>query len=276
MTPGARSAKPEAKYHWKADESVSKGLRRIVREQFEIAIWQLAENTASLDKAVHEARKCIKKIRSALRLVKYDEANEALRDGGRKLSPLRDAQALLEIFDELNDKYRDTLGDHNLVSIRDGLVARKDKLCRDFQRQRLVTKVLKRLRGLAAGVEKWNLEKDVETISKGFGRTIRRNRKARDSACLVSRPEAFHEWRKRAKDLRYQLELVGKAWPPVLEGYGNAAKELEGKLGDDHNLAVLRDAILRKPDDFGNHQDISALMKVVEHHQQHLRSEART
>ncbi len=64
-----RSEKPEATYHWKADESVSKGLQRIVGEELQVVIWQLSENSAVLDEAVHEARKSLKKIRSALRLL---------------------------------------------------------------------------------------------------------------------------------------------------------------------------------------------------------------
>jgi hypothetical protein len=71
----------------------------------------------------------LKKSRSALRLFQktlgkeYEQGNAVLRDAGRKLSPVRDSQLLIEIFDELNAKYRDDLGDRSLVSIRDGLVS---------------------------------------------------------------------------------------------------------------------------------------------------------
>ncbi len=29
--------------------------------------------------------------------------------------------------------------------------------------------------------------------------------------------EAFHEWRKRAKDLRYHVDLLEPVWPEVME-----------------------------------------------------------
>jgi len=115
----------------------------------------------------------------------------------------------------------------------------------------------------------------VETISSGFAETIRSNRKARDVAMASSKPEDFHEWRKRAKDLRYHLALVKKAWPTVLDGYEEAAKDLEGKLGDDHNLAVLRNSILEKPEDFGQPEDIKAVVEIIDDRQRKLRAEAK-
>ncbi len=59
-----------AKYHWTAHESIAEGLQRIAGEQLELAISELVNNKASLDKAVHEARKSVKKTRSTLRLVR--------------------------------------------------------------------------------------------------------------------------------------------------------------------------------------------------------------
>ena len=277
------SGKPDPKYHWKADESVSQGLQRIVREELELAIWQLSENAAATDEAVHEARKCLKKIRSAMRLLQigigpvYEKENGVLRGAGRKLSPVRDSQALIEIFDELKGKYREKLGDRSLVPIRDGLVAHKKQLDADFERKRLRGKVLKTLRESADRVDKWNLNgADAAAITQGFARTIRRNRKAYANAYSDSDPLAFHEWRKRAKDLRYHLNLLSKAWPPVLDGYEEAAKDLEQKLGDDHNLVVLRDTILEEPHDFGKEADISAFLKIVDDRQKKLRSDSKT
>jgi len=272
-----------AKYHWTAHESVSEGLQRIASEQLQLAVSELVNHKASLDKAVHEARKSVKKIRSALRLVRgvlgkeYDQANGILRDAGRQLSPLRDSQALIEIFDQLNGKYREELGDRSLISVRDGLLARKKELHRSFQRQRVSGKVVKSLRKLGAGIGKWNLEEsDFESLSKNFATTIRQNRKACHSAYADAQPEGFHEWRKRVKDLRYHFALLHHAWPPVLDAYAEAAKDLEHRLGDDHNLVVLRDTILKSPDDFGKEEDISALLQIVDHHQQKLRAEAKS
>lgn len=277
----ARSRKPETKYHWTSGEHAGGGLQRIVREQLQLAIWELATSGASLDDAIHEARKSLKKVRSAMRLMRgalgqeYAKENAVLRDSGRELSQVRDAQALIEVFDELNTGYREKLGGETLSPVRDGLVSRKEKLDRTFHQRRVKQSVLRRLREVAARVEKWDLAKgEFQLISDGFARTIRRNRKAFQTAHSDSDPQAFHEWRKRAKDLRYHLGLLHKTWPPVLSGYEDAAKELEQKLGDDHNLVVLRDTILENPGAFGDEKQIGAFLKIVEDHQKQLRSDA--
>lgn len=279
---GERGGKPESKYHWKAGESIPAGLGRIVSEQLQCAIWHLSGNAASTDEAVHESRKALKRSRSAMRLVQsvlgseYQKENAALRDAGRKLSPVRDAQAVIEMFDELNGKYREELGDRSLASVRDGLVARKQELSRQFQRKHVRSAVLKSLRESAARVEQWDLEAvDFPALSRGFARTMRRNRGACRDACSDSTPEAFHEWRKRAKDLRYHFGLLAKAWPPVLNGFEDAAKELESGLGDDHNLVVMRSAIGEKPDRFGKQAEIKAFLDILDKHQQKLRAAAK-
>jgi len=65
------------------------------------------------------------------------------------------------------------------------------------------------------------------------------------------------------------------AWPEVLDGYEAAAKDVESNLGDDHNLVVMRDTILETPDAFGEGEDISAFLKIVDDHQKKLRSGCR-
>lgn len=150
-------------------------------------------------------------------------------------------------------------------------------MAREFEQKRTRGAVLKALRMFASRVEKWDLNKaDLPVLSRSFARTIKRNGQAWRTAYAESRPESFHEWRKRAKDLRYHLSLVSKAWPEVLDGYERAAKDLESKLGDDHNLLVLRDTILEKPDAFGKEEDIAAFLKIVDDRQKKLRSDCRT
>lgn len=273
---------PEAKYCLKHGESIARGLERVIREQLALAIWQLSENIESLDHAVHDARKSVKKTRSALRLVRgvlgrtYAAENDALRDVGRKLSPVRDSQALIEMFDELNDKYRDKFGDKSLLAIRDGLVARKNEAAEQFQKKGQAGQLLDVLREIHAGVKKWPLNRvALPSLLKGFSTTIIRNREAFEDAYDSSRPDRFHEWRKRAKDMRYHLSLVRKAWDPVLKGYMESAKDLESDLGDDHNLVVLRDTILKNPKDFGSQSNVRTFLDVMDSHQRKLREKAK-
>ena len=51
----------------------------------------------------------------------------------------------------------------------------------------------------------------------------------------------MHEWRKRAKDLWYDLRILCDAQPEALAKSVEWADELAGGLGDHHDLAVLRE-----------------------------------
>jgi CHAD domain-containing protein len=55
--------------------------------------------------------------------------------------------------------------------------------------------------------------------------------------------ENLHEWRKRVKDLWYHLRLLKPLSPGIDGGQADEADKLADVLGDDHDLAVLRDAV---------------------------------
>lgn len=241
----------------------------------------MSRNGEPLDERVHEARKNVKKARAVLRLVRsaigdvYEQENRVLQGVGRELSELRDAQALIEIFDRLNAKYQNRLGDRALTPIQRGLVERKTQLSKRFETDGKLPAVLDTLRSVCERVGDWPMEGvGLSTVLKGVAATVKRGKKAFDEACSNPSPENFHEWRKRAKDLRYQMELLGKAWPAVFAAYEQSAKDLEQCLGDDHNLSVLRDAVMQWPDRLRAGEKVQTLMPLIGEFQQELRREA--
>ncbi len=52
--------------------------------------------------------------------------------------------------------------------------------------------------------------------------------------------ETLHEWRKRSKDLRYELELLQPLWRETIGPLAEEAHHLTDLLGQDHDLAVLQ------------------------------------
>jgi CHAD domain-containing protein len=52
-------------------------------------------------------------------------------------------------------------------------------------------------------------------------------------------PAHFHEWRKRAKDLRYQLEFLSSLWPGVLPAVVDDLHELTDLLGQANDIDLL-------------------------------------
>jgi CHAD domain-containing protein len=103
---------------------------------------------------------------------------------------------------------------------------------------------------------------------------LRRGRKTFQIAQDTRTDDRFHDWRKRAKDLRYQLEILDKYWPGVLYGYADCAKELEQALGEDHNLVVLKDLSSRELGKQMSASHSKRLQPLIKHRQEKLRKDA--
>src|SRR5689334_3859184 len=95
-------------YQLRKDEKLGDGLRRICRKQIESAIAVAKGEEKISDTPVHETRKHLKKARAALRLVRkeigaglFREQDHCLRDVGRLISDIRDAEVRLQTVREL-------------------------------------------------------------------------------------------------------------------------------------------------------------------------------
>jgi hypothetical protein len=105
-------------FQLKAKESVSDGIARNVRRQIEKALKHLGAKRKPHQRGAppqevipNEVRKCFKKVRAALRLVReelggdvYREANYSFRDAARLLSQASDAGMLVVTLDKLNSQ----------------------------------------------------------------------------------------------------------------------------------------------------------------------------
>jgi hypothetical protein len=90
-------------YYLEINEPIPIGIKRFFLEQTDQIIASLNDNKADLDEAVHNARKCMKKIRALLRLVRkgidpavHKRENAYYRDISRHLSELRDSAVKIE------------------------------------------------------------------------------------------------------------------------------------------------------------------------------------
>jgi adenylate cyclase len=268
-------------FHLKGGESVPNGLKRIVIEQLTEASNHLSHSEAVLEEPIHEVRKSVKRLRAVLRLMRpvlgsaYREENAALQGVGRTLSPVRDAHALLETFDELTEKYRKEVGEHHTSRLRQTLLAHRQEVENEFDRDRRMPQLVEELRQIGLRAESWPYGKvDIRLLADGVATTLERGGKSYHHAYTEPLPENFHDWRKRAKDLRYQLTLLEKLWPEVFAGFLSTAKKLEELLGMDHNLVVLRDTILKRAEVVDSDEEIRGLLLLIDTYQQELRVKA--
>jgi CHAD domain-containing protein len=230
-----------------ADEDLPAGLKRIAREQLDGALAQLGgERGDDLDDRVHEARKCLKKARAVIRLVRdelgaevYRRENRRFRDAGRMLGPLRDGGVLVATLDRLAESG---------AIARAELAPLRDKLEADYERGR--ERVLDDEGGLEraaaaiaegrAMVDAWPIDRsDSEAFRKSLRRTYARGRKAFGKAYAKPAPERFHELRKRVKYLWYYARFLEPAAPGEIGDLKDLADEAGSALGLDHDLAEL-------------------------------------
>lgn len=115
------------------DESVPAGIKRIIDGKVATGIEHI-DSDMDRHETVHEVRKRCKEVRAALRLVRtvlptYSEENAHYRDAARRISDIRDAQALIETFDEHVTETAagaDALDAGTLSGAREELVERRE------------------------------------------------------------------------------------------------------------------------------------------------------
>jgi CHAD domain-containing protein len=238
-------------YRLTQDESIPIGMRRVAREEIDSAVAQLGEtDKAKADEAVHEARKSVKKLRGAIRLLMpgLGEAGErdniALRDVGRALSDFRDAAALIETVDHLKARYPEDPSAAELPEVRAALVTLRDQAEKESNPEVAAANAVRTLRSFRRRLNRWDIGADgFSAIEPGLRATYRRGRKALERAQKDAIPENFHELRKRVKDRWYHTRLLEDLWANALGCPENDLKQLQEWLGDDHNLAMLRERV---------------------------------
>jgi CHAD domain-containing protein len=112
-------------------------------------------------------------------------------------------------------------------------------------------------------------------IEAGLRRSYRDGRRREAEAYAWQTDEGFHEWRKRAKDLRYQVELLGPAWPDVMKDMERELHHLTDRLGDDHDLADLRLVLARSHTLAGSARRTDRILDGIGKRRSDLQADAR-
>jgi CHAD domain-containing protein len=266
-------------YSLKRNESVIAGLKRVVRNEMESAEEHLTgKKKATPDEAIHEARKSIKKVRAILRAVRrepggaYRQENTRLRDVARKLSPFRDAFAIIQTFDELRTRYQSEAGADKLSSVRGGLMKKRNEPGREEEIGAVLGEAAAALRKTSNRVKRWALTSDgYAALAPGLEDTYRAGQKALTRARKNPRPENYHDLRKRVKDHWYHVRLLEGLWTEVMGAYEKSLKDLETWLGTDHNLLVLREKLVAEPAFYGKDKDIDLALELIDKYQKELR-----
>jgi CHAD domain-containing protein len=86
--------------------------------------------------------------------------------------------------------------------------------------------------------------------------------------------ENFHEWRKQAKWLWLQLQLLGAAWKRSEKKLIDRTHKLSKVLGENHDLAVLRETLAADPVAYGGHRILKDVFVVIDRRRKELERQA--
>jgi CHAD domain-containing protein len=271
-------------FELRSGESVRKGIRQIVREQVDNALEELSrEQKGVRDQAVHEVRKCFKKARAVLRLIRpvigtktYRAENSCFRDAARPLTEVRGAKILIETLDGLVKHFQEHIDGRAFSDVRkalqENLRAVRKRVLDEQNAFAVAAEVMRQARGR---VKSWtDVPNKWSAMGLGLENTYRQTRAAFEAAAADPTIETLHEWRKEAKYQCEQLEILRPIWPERLEELANEADRMGGLLGDDHDLAVLRQMLSDAPDRFGDEGDREMLLALIDRRRIELEQEA--
>lgn len=253
-------------------EPVGPGVRRVILGQVDDAIAHLrGEAEVEPGEAIHEARKDIKKVRSALRLVRQEIGddswrleNDHYRDVARTLGGFRDAEILVEALGSLTERFGPPTGERS-GGLREQLETEVRQAHDDGSIKRAMASAAadlsagrSRIEGLPLDGDGWDL------IGPGIHRSYRRGRRRLRTVEEQASVANLHELRKRVKDLWYQLRLIRDADVHMIGSLAGHAHDLSDHLGDDHDLALLREEGARRRTAFAEPGDQRILADLID------------
>lgn len=249
-------------------EPLAVGVKRVTMEQLELAASGYFDGEARFSEAVHGSRKAIKRTRSLLRLVEgelsrkiYRYEDKSLRDTGRMVADVRAASGVVDAATIIRDLYGDLLAEDTFVEMIQRLSQRRDIIeLRALEEPNLVGRVVRNLERAYNRYAAWPTDEDArevygmgirnsyEAISPGLSATYKRGRTEMVKAYEGPSAHRFHQWRKRAKYLRHQMEFLAPLWPEVVVGTAMTLDRLGLILGEEHDLAELLALLADRPD----------------------------
>ncbi len=266
------NTQPDTLYHLQPDEPLPAGIKRIALEQAEYAIWRLSTAKKNQDKAVHEARKCCKRTRAVLRLVRdeigqdiYRRENVLYRDAARKLSDLRSSAVMAETLDALRKHFADDLSPNDFAGVKKALMRKHYQTLREAVKSgNLLVDVAEELCNDQDRLLHLPLEtEDFSTLRQGLRRVYRRGRRSMYASKADPTVEHLHEWRKRVKYLHYQMSILNLLEPVKMQALADDLKTLSDLTGLDHDLAELSIVVQTTPQIIKSDEELQTLLTLI-------------
>lgn len=270
-------------YRLKFDQPVETSVAKIGREQIQRAIKELgAVSSRPGVSAVHETRKCLKRTRALLRLIKpglppaqFRKLDHELRDVGRGLAAARDAEILSATIASL-ENIASGHEDVALEALQDQLESEAAPDGAGPLDPAIAAAAIASLRRIGESLTKLKLEPDgFDCIEAGLALGMKQARRTMAAAFDEGTSEAFHEWRKTVQRHWRHMQLLSRAWPSMFEARVELARQLSQVLGPEHDLTILKAYVDKLPEGTLSAAQLQALEVLISRRQDDLRASAR-
>ena len=267
-------------FRLKLREPLSDGLKRVFREQMESALELCRHPAKQRGVTVHEVRKHLKKLRAAMRLAipevgKNRHAREdcCVRKIGRLVSDLRDAQVRLQTLIQLRDETAKKPENSPFPHIEELLSLERESFSAAFagwQKQ-----AIPQLERVETRLLKWPLEDLTwKQVCGAVAKIYKRGQRGLAKTIDDPEPENFHAWRKRVKDLWYQLRILQPVNRVVLTEMARDAEVLGELLGREHDLNFLWARLEKESSDEALRDELAQVEKLIRKRGKRLRTNA--
>lgn len=237
---------------------------------------------AAAPKAVHEARKTIKRLRALFSLIgdgiapgDLKRERQRLRDLAGSLAGARDAHVMSETARSLAEDGMPRgcrpVSEAVAALLEERRAAADSAMIGGDGRS-----PLKGFEDLRDALDALSLaELRLEGVLSGLAKTYRAGRDLHGPVFASGvHDEAFHDLRKQVQRHWRHLQLVSGAWPKALRPQIGLAHELGEMLGRDHDLAVLAAFVRDNAESIGSSKGREAYVSLIGKVQVRLRAHA--
>jgi CHAD domain-containing protein len=260
----------------RADESVSVGFARVAGEVINRAVNRIRHPTSDRDEDLHTVRTAMKRLRGTLRLVRpmisdtyFNRECAHLRRSACRLAFSRDITVARKALASLAKLHSNRRQRSAVAAALAGLEKRTkpktevktamNKAARDLEQTG------QRIQQLQLGRCGW------EAIELGLMNVYRQGRKRMKAAFANGDDQSFHKWRMRLKDLYYELQMLEPIWPKRLNKMVSRLDDLQGNIGDSHDLVVLKTLLQRNTAAFGGTDTVRRVEQCLNRKSRKLR-----
>ncbi len=227
----------------KTDLSLSAQLQSFAEQQLANALGYLTDDKKNVDTAIHETRRCLKRLRALLRLVKaalppeiFVRDNAYFRDAAHRLSELRDTAARREALILLQKEFSAQLPASVWREAKRALARSKTSRAK----RNVMCAIAMSLNEAAGNLADWALDfEDTEIVQQGMRKIFKQGKHKMETALYSVTAESYHEWRKSVNHLRHQLRLLQELKIISAKEYLQTTKMLAQVLGLNNDLDLL-------------------------------------